>query len=467
MNTETRKKLNDDSNISRREYLKISSLGLTGITLGMLGSQFTGCNGLKNEERPNILLMVADDAGWRDVGFHDSEIKTPNIDELTKTGVELDYFYVCPTCSPTRATLLTGRFASRFGILDPIGGRSTQTLPEDTITLAELLRRNGYATAITGKWHLGLRPECGPNHYGFEHAYGYLHGQIDQYTHIYKNGDQSWHRNGEFIEDEGHATDLIANEATQYIKEIRDKSKPFFLYVPFSVPHYPLQEEEKWVEPYNTIVNESRRVFAASVTHMDHVVGQLVKILEEENLRKNTLVVFVSDNGGQENWFPTFEYNGKHGPNDRLGDNRPLRDWKGSLYEGGIRVPALVNWQAKLNPRQAGQVMHAIDIYPTVAAVAGVSISPDLNIEGENMWPTISQGKPITERTLYWKTSVQFALRQGDWKLIHTGRSLNEGFDELFHISDDPNETQDVARDNPEIVKSLFEELIKQAEKDE
>jgi len=466
MDTEAQKNFKENLNISRREYLKRSSLGLTGLTLGLLGSRITGCSGLNEKERPNILIMVADDAGWRDVGFHGSEIKTPNIDKLTKTGVELNQFYVCPTCSPTRASLLTGRFPSRFGILGPITMKSKLTLPADTITLAGLLRQNGYATAITGKWHLGLRLESGPDRYGFEHTYGYLHGQIDQYSHEYKNGDQSWHRNGKFVEEEGHATDLIANEATQYIKEIRDKSKPFFLYVTFSVPHYPLQEEEKWVAPYNSLVNESRRVFAASVTHMDHVVGQLVKILEEEDLRRNTLVVFVSDNGGQENWFPTFEYNMKHGPNDRLGDNRPLRDWKGSLYEGGIRVPALVNWPAKLKPQKVDQVMHAIDIYPTVAAVTGVSISPDLNVDGENMWPAISRGKPLTDRTLYWKTSAQFALRKGDWKLVHTGKTLNEGFDELFHISDDPNETREVAKDNPDIVKSLFAELVKQVEKD-
>jgi len=466
MDKHVKEKPEKETNISRRNFIKNTSLGLTGLTLGMLGSHFVGCDGLNNKERPNILLMVADDAGWRDVGFHGSEIKTPNIDELTKTGVELDQFYVCPTCSPTRATLLTGRFASRFGILSPIGGRSKQVLPAETVTIAELLRQDGYATAITGKWHLGLRLESGPDRYCFEHTYGYLHGQIDQYSHEYKNGDLSWHRNGEFVEEEGHATDLIANEATQYIKEIRDKSKPFFLYVTFSVPHYPLQEEEKWVAPYNTIVNESRRVFAASVTHMDHVVGQLVKLLEEETLRKNTLVVFVSDNGGQESWFPTFEYNMKHGPNDRLGDNRPLRDWKGSLYEGGIRVPALVNWPAKLKPHKVAQVMHANDIYPTVAAVAGVPISPELNIEGENMWPSLLQGKSLPERTLYWKTNDQFALRKGDWKLVHTGKTLNEGFDELFDLSVDPNETKEVAKDNPGIVKSLFEELKIQAEKD-
>ncbi|UCE08380.1 MAG: sulfatase-like hydrolase/transferase, partial [bacterium] len=315
--------------ISRREFLEKSALGLTGLSSGLFSTQFLTCssdhkNSMSNS-RPNILLMVADDAGWRDVGYHDSEIKTPNIDRLSRTGVELNQFYVCPTCSPTRASLLSGRGASRFNILGPIAGKSEKALPGDTITLAELLRRGGYTTAITGKWHLGLKPEKGPRRYGFEYTYGYLHGQIDQYTHHYKYGDRSWHRNDTFIDEEGHATDLITNEAIKYIREYRDRNKPFFLYVPFSVPHFPLQEEDKWIVPYkDSIENESRRVFAASMTHMDYAIGLLLKTLEDEHLTENTIVIFLSDNGGQENWLDTEDqYGGKHGPNDRLGDNRP------------------------------------------------------------------------------------------------------------------------------------------------
>ena len=154
---------------------------------------------------------------------------------------------------------------------------------------------------------------------------GFLHGQIDQLTHRYKNGDRSWHRMDKFIEETGHATDLIANEAISYIRDLRDKSKPFFLYVPFSVPHYPLQESKEWLDRYReTIENTSRQAFAASMTHMDNAIGDLISTLESEGLRKNTLVVFISDNGGQLSWTPTFEYDLRHGPNDVLGDNAPL-----------------------------------------------------------------------------------------------------------------------------------------------
>ena len=456
--------------ISRREMMQKTLAGLSGFGLGISTLNFTACSsgkpGEADESLPNILLMVADDAGWRDVGYHGSEISTPNLDKLMQEGVELNQFYVCPTCSPTRASLLTGRYASRYGILGPIAMESEQTLPDDTLTLPALLRQNGYSTAITGKWHLGLRPEHGPRQYGFDHTYGYLHGQIDQYTHIYKNGDRSWHRNDVFIEEEGHATDLIRDEAIRFIKTIRDKSKPFFLYTTFSVPHYPLQEEDKWVEPYSSIENESRRLFAASVTHMDDAAGRLVETLEAENLRDNTLVIFISDNGGQENWFPTFEYEGKHGPNDRLGDNLPLRDWKGSLYEGGIRVPAFLNWPSRLAPRKVEQVANAIDLYPTLASLSRTLVPECASIEGLSLWDSVSAEQPPVARTLYWRTSEQLALRRGDWKLVFTGATPEEGKKELFDLAADPNETEDLAEKHPEIVSSLVEEMKKQAQLD-
>ena len=429
-----------------------------------------GCTNNNNDSaqnsKPNILLIVADDAGWHDVGYHGSEISTPNIDKLVKNGVELDRFYVYPTCSPTRASLLTGRYASRFGISGPIAMKSTQILPTDTITLPELLRQNGYSTAITGKWHLGLRPESGPRQYGFEYTYGYLHGQIDQYTHKYKNGDQSWHRNDVFIDEEGHATDLITRETIRYIKEIRDKTKPFFLYVPFSVPHYPLQEEDKWIKHYEFIKNESRRLFAASMSHMDHAIGQLIKTLDEENLKENTLVIFISDNGGQESWIPTFEYDMTHGPNDRLGNNQPLRGWKGTLYEGVIRVPGLINWPARLSPRKVNQVILANDIFPTLASLVGADITADMNLDGDDVWKTLAYGKNMPERSLYLRTAKQMVLRKGNWKLVHTGESLEAGSTELFNIADDPFEKNDLLSKNPSVAEDLRNKLKRQIELD-
>jgi len=419
-----------------------------------------------DHQQPNVLLLVADDAGWHDVGYNDSEIMTPNIDNLARTGVELDRFYVFPTCSPTRAALLSGRNPSRYGILGPIAMRSKQILPVETVTLPALLQRNGYTTAITGKWHLGLRPENGPRQYGFDYSYGYLHGQIDQYTHKYKNGDRSWHRNDQFIDEEGHATDLIAREAIRFIENMKGKTKPFFLYVPFSVPHYPLQEEEKWVKPYNFIENKSRRLYAASMTHMDDAIGRLLKTLAEEQLRENTLVIFLSDNGAQENWTPDFEYNGKHGPYDQLGDNRPLRDWKGSLYEGGIRVPAILNWPEKLSPGKVKQVISVTDIYPTVAWLAGIPVDPGLQLDGLNAWPAIANGDSLAERILYWRTSGQSALLKGKWKLVAGSLTADLQDAELYDVQDDPEEKNNVIRQHPGIAAELEKLLETEIRKD-
>lgn len=455
-----------EQKMKRRHFLEKSSWSFMGILSGALYSLFS-CGTEKAEQKgfrkPNILLIVSDDTGWADVGYHDSKIKTPNIDRLAHEGVELDQFYVYPVCSPTRAALLTGRPPSRYGILGPIMMKSTLALPNETVTLAEYLRRQGYDTAITGKWHLGLRPEVGPNKYGFNYSYGYLHGQIDQYTHIYKNGDPSWHRNGTFIEEEGHATDLITNEAIHFIKENRDETKPFFLYVPYSVPHYPLQEEERWIAPYRDIIdNESRRLYAASMTHMDDGIGRLMSTLSEEQLEKDTLVIYVSDNGGQDEWIPTFEYDGKFEPNDRLGNNLPLRGWKGQLYEGGIRVPGLMYWRETLAPHKVTEPVIVCDIFPTLAHLSGGTIPDDASVEGKNIWPIVTGGSIRDEHIYYWRTSGQLALRKGDWKLVHNGSTPDEGNDELYNISVDPLEKSDLAQENPDRVTDLRRELAKQ-----
>ena len=185
----------------RRDFLKIASLSTAGAITGIQ------C-GAEKDKDPNIIIVIADDVGWNDVGYHNPKINTPVLDKLAKENVELDRFYVYPVCSPTRASLLGGRPPSRWGILSPIGGRSTQALPHESPTIAQLLKSAGYKTAIAGKWHLGLRPEVGPKQYGFDSTYGYLHGQIDPYTHDYKNGDRSWHRNDEFITEEGHSNGM-------------------------------------------------------------------------------------------------------------------------------------------------------------------------------------------------------------------------------------------------------------------
>ena len=447
--------------IGRRRFLGAMASGFAGLS----ATTMTSCTGGEPsaQKPPNIIVILADDAGWADVGYHGSEINTPNIDRLVNEGVELDKFYVYPVCSPTRAALLTGRPPSRFGILGPIAMRSTLALPDDATTLAEMLRDTGYDTAITGKWHLGLRPEVGPDKYGFTHTYGYLHGQIDQLTHYYKNGDRSWNKNGEFTDEEGHATDLITNEAIRYVKSKRESSNPFFLYVPYSVPHYPLQEDDRWVDPYReTIPNESRRLYAASMTHMDDAIGRLIATLAEEGIAEDTLVIFMSDNGGQDEWTPTFEYDGKFAANDRLGNNLPLRDWKGSLYEGGVRVPALMYWPGTLTPSTVTAPMSVCDIMPTIAGLTGSPQVAVAGCEGDDVWAAVAGGELAKDRVFYWRTDGQLAVRRGDWKLVHTGATPEEGSAELFNIADDPLEKSDLASEKPDIVSALREELQRQ-----
>jgi arylsulfatase A-like enzyme len=401
---------------------------------------------------PNILLLIADDLGWRDVGYHGSEIRTPQLDKLARAGVRLERHYVCPTCSPTRAGLLTGRNPARFGILGPIADRSKQALPADVPTLAKVLKGHGYATALIGKWHLGLRPEVGPRRYGFDHSYGYLHGQIDQFTHRYKNGDRSWHRDDEFIDEKGHATDLIAGEAIRFIQAKRDG--PFFLWVAFSVPHHPLQEEAKWTQPYlKTIKDSSRRSYAASVTHMDAAVGRIIEALRKAGQLEKTVIHFTSDNGGQRDYRSKTEYEGKHGPYPTLGDNRPLRGWKGELYEGGIRVPAIVSWTG-FRPAAVKTTTSYLDIFPTLANLAGIVVKPDGRLEGRNIRPILSgEGKAPRDGTLWWNTGRQTGVLQGDWKLIMTGRKPEST--ELHNLADDPAEKNDLASKRPAQVEAL------------
>ncbi len=419
------------------------------------------------EAPPNIVFILADDQGWADIGYHDSDIQTPNLDRLAAEGVRLNRHYVYPTCSPTRVALLSGRFPSRFGVLSPLGA-TTKMRPEDAL-LPNALRELGYSTHISGKWHIGETPEHRPLLYGFDTSYGYLRGQIDPYTHRYKFGDHvTWHRNDEFIEERGHVTDLITEEAIRVIESAGEQ--PFFLYVAHHSPHSPLNEPPKWIAPYeDTIEDIWRRHFAAAVTHVDHCVGQIVEALERTGHRENTLIVYSSDNGGQRQWgAPEREYNGRYAPHTTLGNNEPLRGWKGDLYEGGIRVPAFVHWPKQL---PAGVIFetptHVVDMLPTLIQAAGGDPQQleSARAEGIDLWAALQdESSALPDRTMYWKTPGGSAVRQGDWKLI-LNRRTNQT--ELFHLKNDPFEQTDLAEQEPEQVAQLLALLNEMADEDQ
>lgn len=405
--------------------------------------------------QPNILFILADDLGWADVGYHGSEIQTPNIDRLAEEGISFGQHYVMPTCTPTRVGLMTGQYPSRYGVTSPAYGK---IFDEDTVTLAAALRDSGYHTSISGKWHMGSPPECVPLRHGFDASYGYFHGQIDPYTHRYKNGERSWHRNDQLMEEAGHATDLITAEAVRVIES--DFGQPCFLYVAYSVPHYPLNEPPTWTSLYDARFEElSRRWYAASVTHMDQGIGRIVDALERADQRENTLLVFVSDNGGQRSWHDVGQYDGQYAdkPHNVLGDNRPWRGWKGQVYEGGIRVPAFASWPGTLQQGKVTAPVHIVDWMPTLCNLVGYHPKRELAWDGQGMWPLL-QGEPTqTEsRPLYWKTPNSSALRYDDWKLVcrHGGSAM-----ELYHLETDPCEEQDLAQQHPKQVSELKEVL--------
>lgn len=416
-------------------------------------------------ERPNIVFILADDLGWSDVGFHGGQAPTPHLDRLVREGVELAQHYVAPVCSPTRTALHTGRFWSRFGVTSP---QSARALAWDTITLPRALKSAGYDTCITGKWHLGSKPEWGPLNFGYDHSYGSLGGGVGPWNHRYKEGPYSrtWHRDDVLVEEPGHVTDLIAAEAARWITARGDA--PFFLYVPFTAVHLPLKEPPAWLDRVpGTITGEVPRHYAASVMHLDDGVGKILAALDQAGKRGNTLVIFSSDNGGSTAENCDLKYPADDYPQGSLtGNNLPLRGGKATLYEGGIRVPTVACWPGKLRPGKVPAACHVVDWMPTLCGVAQCESVAGQKFDGTNIWPLLQEPGASLDRPLYW-TGPNFrasAVRQGDWKLI-TYRG-DKAKTELFDLSQDPYETQNLAAARPERVAAL-EALMAQIAKDD
>jgi len=420
------------------------------------------------EDRPHVLVIVADDLGFKDVGYHGSEIRTPNLDELARAGMRLNQFYVQPVCSPTRAALMTGRYPIRLGLqVGVIRPWATYGLGLSERTLPQALKEVGYRTAIVGKWHLGLyeRPYL-PTQRGFDYHYGHYLGMIDYFTHE-REGGLDWHRNGKAVREEGYTTNLMAREAERLIGE-HDRSQPLFLYVAFNAPHTPLQAPEEYLKRYEHIKAPKRRKYAAMVTCMDDAIGRIVGALGDRGMRDDTLILFCSDNGG---------------PLRNGADNGSLREGKGSLYEGGVRVPALAVWPGRLS---AGTLvdgpMHIVDWYPTLLKLAGASLSQPFPLDGLDIWPTLAEGKPSPRiEILHNLTPDGGALRRGDWKLVvkkprqqrsdkkkHRPRSQPAGQAktiELFNIAADPEEKNCLTGEEPGKVQELMGRLDFYAER--
>ena len=422
---------------------------------------------------PNVIVILADDLGWNDVGYHGSEINTPHLDHLAAGGIALQQFHSQPTCTPTRAALLTGKSPQRLGIYRQFAKNADKGLPVSETTLADHFKAAGYQTWLTGKWHLGhAERRYHPNARGFEHFYGHVTGGIGYWDHVH-GGGLDWQRNGTTVREEGYSTHLLSREAVELI-ESRDTSRPFFLFASFNAPHLPNEAPAEAIEPYTHLTNPYRRLHAAMVSEFDAAVGDILATLQTQGVLENTLIWFMSDNGGLnrnaglggaltladqlDRWFDGpvpvrilefIRVNALEGG----ADNQPLRFGKGSVYEGGVRVPALVSWPGKLQPQQFNNMITVQDVLPTLLRAAGLKVPDDL--DGTNMWEALTEGAQVTPPPYVTiGQSGKQAYYEWPWKLIES----DEGH-ELYNLAQDPGESNNVAAQHPSQIAFLDQQL--------
>jgi len=432
---------------------------LRPLSLALLA--FSLCASSAAQDRPpNVLLMFSDDQGTIDVNAYGADdLHTPNLNRLGRSGVRFTQLYVgAPVCSPSRASLLTGRTPHAAGVPGnvPINAKG---MPSEQVTMAEVLADAGYQTGIVGKWHLGSVDGDGPRDQGFGHFFGHMRGCIDNYSHFfYWNGPNVhdlWENGRERYRSGEYFPDLMVSEAKDFIYENRDK--PFFLYMPFNIPHYPLQVTDMWRDYYFNRIErslpENRRHYAALVSTLDERVGQMLEFLEDADLVDNTLVVFLSDHG--------------HSTEERAmfggGSAGKFRGAKFSLFEGGIRVPAMMRLPGVIPAGEVrDQMVSSLDILPTIAELTGAELPAGHEIDGKSLMPVIEDPEaPTQHETLYWQLGDQWAVRSGDWKLVvnarDTDRSRVEGDEKTFlsNMAEDPTERDNLAADHPDVVARL------------
>lgn len=405
--------------------------------------------------RPHILYIVSDDQGWKDVGFHGSDIQTPNLDRLAQGGARLEQFYGQPMCTPSRASLMTGRYPHRYGLQTiVILSNGKYGLATDEWLLPQTLQAAGYRTAIVGKWHLGHADrKYWPRQRGFDYQYGPLLGEIDYFTHS-AHGTRDWFRDNQPLKEEGYVTELLGRDAVGLLEK-HDPKTPLFLYLAFTAPHAPYQAPKAYLDRYKQIADPNRRAYAAMITAMDDEIGKVVQAFERRGMRENTLVVFQSDNGGPKSAQVTGEVDMSHGMIPA--DNGPYRDGKGMLYEGGTRVVALANWPGHIRSGLVvDQPIQNVDMYPTLAKLAGASVSKSKGLDGIDVWETMSEGKPSPrQEVIYDIEPFRAAVRRGNWKLVW--KTALPSRIELFDLSKDPYEKVDLSAQNPEKVAELRE----------
>ena len=441
----------------------VSTLAFICVTLSVATPQ---------SDKPNIVILLADDLGWQDVSFHGGDIRTPNIDSLAREGVELDRFYVAPVCSPTRSGLMTGRWPIRYGVMRTVfppwrkGGLGTSET-----TLADVLAKAGYKhRGVFGKWHLGhSNIKYHPLRRGFSEFLGHYNGAIDYFTHE-REGELDWHTNYEPNHDKGYSTDLIADAAVRFISKRAGADAPFFCYVPFNAPHSPFQAKPEDAKPYENLPpvpgkwegeperrRDSRRILGGMIAALDRGVGRILKAVDESGERDNTLVLFFSDNGGVRG----------------IGSNGPLREGKATSFEGGIRVPAALRWPGRVEGgRKVTSPLAYVDVLPTVMRILGIKDHGGKPLDGVDAWDVLTGATQDLKREIYSYTGAQgeateqISHADHDWKLVVTGPNVadtkaddakRERF--LFRIVEDPFEKINLAKKHPGVVKRMYQKV--------
>ena len=446
--------------LDRRDFLR-------AVAGGALAFAAPKAHGQTSARRPNVIIILSDDQGTLDINNYGSkDLHTPNLDALAARGVKFTQFYdAAPVCSPSRGALLTGRYPQNNGVEN-----NSQPLREGETTIAEMLKGAGYRTGQFGKWHIGhsqpTEPYGGdsaslPNAEGFDYSFGFLGGCIDKWSH-FNYGGASWgapphwhdlHRNGEEVHYAGrHSGDLAVDEAIQFIE--RDDPAPFFVYLAFGTPHYPMHPYDKYVEHYKDLP-EPRRLYAALVSTMDEQLGRLVDAVDRNDLREDTLIIFLSDHGH------STEARANYGG----GNAGPYRGAKFSLFEGGIRVPAIASMPGVLpEGGKREQMAMSIDWLPTIAGLTGAEL-PGRPLDGHDLMPVFQNASaPTSHDVTHWMLKDQWAVRQGDWKLLVNANDTTDGrnvftLDEPFlaNLLRDPSEQTNFAAEHPEKVQELTE----------
>ncbi|QDT36862.1 sulfatase-like hydrolase/transferase [Stratiformator vulcanicus] len=422
---------------NRRQFIAIA--GATALTAMAPASLLAD----SETRKPNIIIILADDLGYADVGCYGSKrFKTPNIDALAADGIRFtDFHSNGAVCSPTRAALLTGRYQQRTGITGVVtakGHRHTGLDLQET-TFAEVVKPLGYTTALFGKWHVGYNADYNPVRQGFDEFIGFVSGNVDYHAHLDQTGKEDWWKQDKLSPETGYTTDLITDHGVDFIQH--NKDRPFLLYLPHEAPHYPYQgrKDPPRYQPGRGRTKDpvTPAVYKEMIEVMDEGVGRIRKAVVDAGISDNTLIFFFSDNGPA-------------GP----GSAGPLRGKKGQIWEGGHRVPAIACWPGRIEKGKTSDLpAMGSDLLPTIAAISGAALPQDVTLDGIDLLPYLFQNKQLSDRPLFWGVRNQLAIRKGDFKLV-TDKSFSNP--SLYNLSSDLGEKDDIAAAHPELVKDLL-----------